>query len=183
MKALLFDLDGTLVDTEKLDDLVMQRILKKNGLSMKFKAFIGCTLEEYVSSITADNKLKQKIKREFIKEYTSLLRKTGLILNHRLLELLKQKSNLKIALVTSNTKKITTIILKKIGLLKFFDTIITCEDVENQKPHPEPFLKAVTKLGVSPNECIIFEDSQAGLQSAKLSGINYQKIKFGGEVK
>lgn len=183
MKALLFDLDGTLVDTEKLDDVAMQRVLKENGLPIKFKAFIGCTLEEYVTSITIDNKLKQKIKKEFIKEYSSLLRKTRLILNHRLLELIKQKSNLKFALVTSNTKKITTIILRKIGLLKIFDVIITCEDVKNQKPHPEPFLKAIIQLGVSPNECIIFEDSQAGLQSARLAGINYQKIMIEKEVK
>jgi len=176
MKALLFDLDGTLVDTERLDDIAMQRVLKRNGLSIKFKEFIGCTLDEYINSIITNNKLQQKIKGEFIKEYTFLLRKTRLSLNHKLLELLKQKSNLKVALVTSNTKKITTLILKKIGLLKFFDIIITCEDVENQKPHPEPFLKAITQLGVNPHECIIFEDSQAGLQSAKLAGIDYQKI-------
>lgn len=183
MKALLFDLDGTIVDTERLDDIAMQMVLKENGLSTKFKAFIGCTLDEYIASITIDYQLKQKIKKEFIKKYTSLLRKTELILNHKLLELIKQKSNLKFALVTSNTKNITTIILRKIGLLKIFDVIITCEDVENQKPHPEPFLKAITKLGVSPNECIIFEDSQAGLQSAKLAGVNYQKITIGKEVK
>lgn len=175
-RALLIDLDGTLVNTESLDDISMQRVLKGNGLSLKFKEFIGCTLDEYIASITVDNKLKQKIKEEFIKEYTSLLRKTRLILNHKLLDLLKQKSNLKFALVTSNNKRITNLILEKIGLLKFFDIIITCEDVENQKPHPEPFLKAITRLEVNPNECIIFEDSQAGLQSAKLAGIDYQKI-------
>jgi len=183
MKALLFDLDGTIVDTERLDDIAMQIVLKENGLSTKFKAFIGCTLDEYIASINIDNKLKQKIKGEFIKEYTSLLRRTKLILNHKLLDLIKQKSNLKFALVTSNTKNITTIILRKIGLLKLFDVVITCEDVENQKPHPEPFLKAITQLGVSPNECIIFEDSQTGLKSAKLAGINYQKITIGKGVR
>jgi phosphoglycolate phosphatase len=182
-KALLIDLDGTLVDTEKLDDLVMLKVLKENGSSKKFKAFIGCTLDEYIDSITLDNKLKQKIKREFVQEYTFLLRKTKLILNHKLLELLKQKSNLKFALVTSNTKKITALILRKIGLLKFFDVVITCEDVENQKPHPEPFLKAVTFLRVNPTQCTILEDSQAGLQSAKLAGIDYQKITIGKGVK
>ncbi len=180
MKALLFDLDGTLVDTEKLDDLAMQRVLKKNGLSREFRAFIGCTLDEYVSSITMDKKLKQKIKGEFIKEYALLLRKTKIILNHELLELVKQKSDLKIALVTSNTKKITTIILKKIGLLKFFDTIITCEDVKSNKPNSEPYLKAIEKLGVNPIDCIAFEDSKEGIQSVKSLGIAYQKIAIRG---
>jgi len=176
MKALLFDLDGTLVDTEKLDDLAMRRVLKRNGLSIKFRDFVGCTLDEYLVSITSEKKLRQKIKGEFIKDYTLLLRKTSLTLNHKLLELIKQNSNLKLALVTSNTKKITTIILRKVGLSKIFDVVITCEDVENQKPHPEPFLKAVTLLNISPDECTAFEDSRTGLQSAKSAGINYQKI-------
>lgn len=59
-RALLIDLDGTLVNTESLDDISMQRVLKGNGLSLKFKEFIGCTLDEYIASITVDNKLKQK---------------------------------------------------------------------------------------------------------------------------
>jgi beta-phosphoglucomutase len=179
MKALLFDLDGTLVDTEKLDDMAMWKILKKIGISSN-KKFIGCTLKEYIQGITKDKSLQERIKKEFTREYEFILKSTELKLNHKLLSLLKKSYNLKIALVTSNNRRLTRIILTKLGLESFFDIIITTEDVRKNKPHPEPYLKAMEKLGVNPADCIAFEDSKEGIKSAIAAGIDYKKIKLNG---
>ena len=174
MKAILLDLDGTLVDTEKLDDITMQKVLKTNGL-LKSKKFIGYTLEEYVKAITKDKKFQNKIKNGFIKEYEKILEKTELKINHQLLKLLKRENDVKIALVTSNNKRLTSFILTKLGIKKFFDIIVTCEDVENQKPHPEPYLRAIKRLNINPKDCIAFEDSKQGMLSAKSAGIKIIK--------
>jgi len=178
-KAILVDLDGTIVDTEKLDDAAMQAILKKNGILFA-KKFIGCTLKEYVKDATKDKKLQAKIMTEFVKEYEYTLKNTKLRINYKLLSLLKKGCNLKVALVTSNNKRLTRLILAKLGIKSFFDVIITCEDVKNNKPHPEPYLKALKKLNINPANCVAFEDTKEGLQSAKSAGLDYQRIIIGG---
>jgi HAD superfamily hydrolase (TIGR01509 family) len=176
MKVLLFDLDGTLVNTEHLDDVAMKIALEKNGLPM-LKEFIGCTLDEYISAVTKDKKLHEKIKEDFLFEYENILENAELKINHELLKLLKRLSNLKIGLVTSNNKKLTTKILKKLDIHELFDTIVTSEDVKNQKPHPEPYLKALKKLKAKPEEVIGFEDTLTGLESAKNAGIHSHHVK------
>lgn len=177
-KAILVDLDGTIVDTEKLDDIAMQIVLKRNRI-LHVKKFIGCTLDKYIENTTKDTKLQEKIKREFIREYEHILRNTELKANYNLLNILKKGCNLKVALVTSNNKRLTMLILAKLGIKSFFDVIITCEDVKNHKPHPEPYLKALEKLKVHPINCIAFEDTEEGLQSAKSAGLDSQKIIIG----
>lgn len=61
-------------------------------------------------------------------------------------------------------------ILARLGLAGLFEVIIAGEDVENGKPHPEPYLLAAARLGVRPDECVVFEDSAVGVRSAKAAG-------------
>ncbi len=176
-KAILIDLDGTLVDTESLDDLAMTRVLKNNGFALK-ESFIGCTLEEYILKITRNKRIQKKIKAEFLEEYQLLLKNEKLSINYKLLKLIKKESEIKIVLVTSNKKKLVRIILEKIKLEQFFDLIVTSEDTVKQKPHPEPYLKAIEILNLNPSECVAYEDTETGQKSAQLAGIKCNKIKF-----
>jgi len=168
--ALLFDFDGTLVNTEKFDTKLLKNILKKYDLNA-YRDFKGYNLDEYISSITSDKNLQKKIKSEFMSEYELLLKNIQIEINNELIKYLKMGISPLVALVTANNKKITKQILNKTGLSRYFEIIITCEDVKHQKPHPEPYLKAMKELNVSPENCIVFEDSEIGIKSAQSAGI------------
>ena len=168
--ALLFDLDGTLVNTEKFDSKLLRNILKKYGLNTS-KEFIGYNLEEYLSTVTNDKNLQKKIKLEYMSKYELMLKDIQIEVNSELIKYLKMGIIPLVALVTANNKNLTGQILNKTGLSKYFEIIITCEDVKHQKPHPEPYLKAMKELNVSPENCIVFEDSEIGIKSAQSAGI------------
>ena len=168
--ALLFDLDGTLVNTEKFDSKLLRNILKKYGLNTS-KEFIGYNLEEYLSTVTNDKNLQKKIKLEYMSKYELMLKDIQIEVNSELIKYLKMGISPLVALVTANNKNLTGQILNKTGLSKYFEIIITCEDVKHQKPHPEPYLKAMKELNVSPENCIVFEDSEIGIKSAQSAGI------------
>ena len=168
--ALLFDLDGTLVNTENFDSKLLRNILKKYGLNTS-KEFIGYNLEEYLSTVTNDKNLQKKIKLEYMSKYELMLKDIQIEVNSELIKYLKMGISPLVALVTANNKNLTGQILNKTGLSKYFEIIITCEDVKHQKPHPEPYLKAMKELNVSPENCIVFEDSEIGIKSAQSAGI------------
>ena len=61
--------------------------------------------------------------------------------------------------------------LGRAGLLSLFDAIVTRDDVEHPKPHPEPYLKAASRLGVAPQRCLALEDSHSGVRAAHAAGM------------
>jgi HAD superfamily hydrolase (TIGR01509 family) len=168
--TLLFDLDGTLVDTEKFDVKLLKNILKKYGLRIDDE-FSGHNLDTYLSKIITDKALQKKIKSEFLAGYESTLKNIRIEINDELVKYLRLGISPLVALVTANNRKLTGQILKKTGLAKYFGIVVTCEDVKNQKPHPEPYLKAMKELNVSPENCIVFEDSEIGARSARAAGV------------
>ena len=109
-----------------------------------------------------------------------MLTENEIYVNHKILELLKAYTPMKIGLVTSNTRELTHKILNRIGMHEFFDVIVTCDDVKDQKPHAEPYLLAARILNVNPDECLVLEDTDVGIESAMNAGMRYQKITFGG---
>jgi HAD superfamily hydrolase (TIGR01509 family) len=81
-----------------------------------------------------------------------------------------QANGKRLALVTSADRTNTVFVLEALGLLERFDNWVIAEDVQNGKPHPEPFLLGAAKLGLEPNRCIAHEDSLAGVTSAAQAG-------------
>ncbi len=173
-KAVLVDLDGTLFDTEKLDDLVLYRILEQHNIK-KFKFNKG-TLDNYLRRIK-NGTIRRKIRKNFLKEYKEALKNSKIKINYSILRIIK-KRKLKAALVTSNLKEITNLLLKKYRLEQYFGIVVTCEDVKNPKPSPKPYLLAIKKLKILNHEALIFEDSDEGVKSAKACKIDFIKVDF-----
>jgi len=73
-------------------------------------------------------------------------------------------------------------LLDHLGFTKYLDTLITNNDVNNAKPHPEPYIRALVRLGMEPDRCIIFEDSTVGLQSARATGARVQEVQHVDDV-
>lgn len=90
----------------------------------------------------------------------------------------------KIALGTGSIKTNVDYILDKLALTEYFDAIVTADDVNNHKPAPDTFLLAAKKLGLPPDTCIVFEDTQMGIDAAKKAGMDAVLVsKTGFELK
>ena len=82
-----------------------------------------------------------------------------------------QHGRIPFAVVSGSTRESVEASLRTIGLLDKFETLVCAGEYANSKPHPEPFLMAAEKLGVPPERCLVFEDTQMGIDSAIAAGM------------
>lgn len=182
MKAVLWDMDGTIMQTEPLHALSSLEILKKNP---KFKETYhevektcwGETDQTIFEHYQAKGFLQDisliefiDLKNEIIKLKINETPRERIVLPEilKLIEGLKL-SGLKQAVVTSSEKELTEFLLESLDIRKYFDLVITREDTKDNKPSPMPYQYAMSLLNLTPKEVLIFEDSQVGLQAAKES--------------
>ena len=171
---LLFDLDGTLVNTDFIYLDVWKELLNLYNISINkefFNNFIKgksdvIFLNYLLPQLTNEDIEKISIQKDtlFIEKLTNYKEK---ILLDGVLDFFEKNKDRQIAIVTSCNKSAAEFILKKTKLDKYVDILIASEDCSKHKPHPEPYLNAIKKLNLKKEECIIFEDSYSGYCSAK----------------
>lgn len=174
LKTIIMDFDGLIVDTEVVwYHIYVEWFRKQKGYDLSVQEFLACVgsnaedlfrkLDEKGITVDRDAFAKDTFAR-FIEESSRLPAKPGVE------DFLKQAhaNGLSVALATSSGRKKPTVHLERLGLLSYFDLLVTAEDVERIKPHPDLFLKAAEKLGCTPDECLVVEDSLNGL----LAGLN-----------
>jgi HAD superfamily hydrolase (TIGR01509 family) len=176
IKAVIFDMDGVIVDSEPINYEVIRITFEKAGVEISKKEFI----EEWVVKGTGS---REAIKRHDIKMSLEDLQK---IKKKIYLDVLKRKVKLKpdakrtiinlhkkykLALASQGHRYNVDIIVKKFKLSKFFQAIIGKQDVNKGKPNPEIFLKASKELKVKPEECLVIEDTEKGIIAAKRAGM------------
>ena len=177
IKLAIFDMDGLLVDTEQIYLKEFPKILAEQGISIALddmtkivgqneKAFVKyfTTLFPEIDLEIAKNKLLDILKKRA--EDGDMKVKKGAI---NLLKFLKKK-HIKIALASSNNRYEINLYLEKTNLLKYFECIISGEDIKESKPNPEIFNKVINYFNVKPSETIILEDSFNGIRAAFSSG-------------
>lgn len=180
IKAVIFDMDGLLIDSETLTYQVYKKLLKKYGdiefsLDDYVQNYCGKTAignmttlaEKYALPFTPEEGLE--IYRDMEKDYVE----AGVELKdgaEELLDFLKLYQY-KTALATSSMKDRALKILCQHNLQEFFDVLVFGNEVKEGKPHPEMFLAAAKRLGEKPGDCLVLEDSEAGIQAAAFAGI------------
>ncbi len=179
MKLVIVDLDGTLFDTKDVNYHAYKEAIAPYGYDLDYKYYCefcnGRHYLDFLPQITTDNKvILGDIHKEKKKVYKKYLRKA--ILNKGLVNIVRlMRAEYKTAVVTTASKENCDDILKKFGLLDLFDLVLTHDDIVNSKPDPEGFLKAMKFFNARPQETIIFEDSEVGLQAAERSGAFYYR--------
>jgi HAD superfamily hydrolase (TIGR01509 family) len=176
IKSIIFDMDGVIIDSESFQFEAFKRLFLELGveLSMKNYNWVGKTSKENVKNIMQRygikgdlNELVQKrrqIYHEIIKN--KIAPTPGTI---QLIEKLSKRY--KLALASSSSLASISIILKGLGIENIFDVVVSGEQVSKGKPNPEIFELTVQKMDILPEECIVLEDSQPGVEAAFNAGI------------
>ncbi len=179
MKAVIFDMDGVLVGTPKYAWVANNNALHYFGVSIgekEHKIYEGKSLKLRIPLSEKKFGIKidfEKFSEIFINTQLNLIKDEINETKNEIQEIIGilKRSRLKVAVVTSARKEKALPILEWLGIDKRLDFILTSDDLENHKPHPDPYLKTLKALKVRPSEAIIVEDSPHGIASGKAAEI------------
>ena len=179
IKAVLFDMDGLMVDTESLSTEAFINSAKAQGYNMtkeetlKVLGFTKANIYQfwidYFQGTNVDGKKLVDDHYEYIENVVYTVGPEKMPYVEELLKYLKE-NNYKIAVASSSDAADIKNNLEKTKLEKYIDEIASGAEVENGKPAPDVFLLAAKRLGVDAKDCLILEDSKAGIKAGKASG-------------
>jgi HAD superfamily hydrolase (TIGR01509 family) len=184
LRALLFDLDGTLVDSARANHAAYSRALFEVGARVEpdevARAAAGRQWREFLPAILrhagvqCDPAAVARRKGELYRDMLGELRP-----NLALLSLAESvRPDMKIALVTTASEESVRAVMRLFDLDHLFDLVITGDDVTRHKPDPEAYHLALARLQLKPRECLAFEDSDVGAASAGAAGITVVRVAF-----
>ena len=179
INAIIFDMDGVLVDSEPIHERAEMEVCRQFGMEVlesEWDGFRGRKLEDIFSYAskkygTGNEPIEKMIEQKINLYLLFALQDMELITGVRnFLEKLKSSQKYQLALTTSGRMVQQEKILAKYGLENFFEIMVTSDDVKNGKPHPEPYTVTVQRLKADPKTCLVIEDSDNGIISAKAAG-------------
>lgn len=179
LKAVLFDMDGVLVDSEEFICKAAIEMFREKGLTVKpedFIPFVGTGENRYIGGVAE--------KYNFSVDIVAVKKRTYEIYDKIVRSKLKplpgveefiascKRKNLKIAVATSADEVKMNINLREIGLpVETFDITVNGLQIERKKPFPDIYLKAAELLGVPPESCLVVEDAPSGIKAARAAGM------------
>lgn len=178
-KLVIVDLDGTLFDTKDVNYHAYKDAISPYGYDMNYQYYCNfCNGRHYLDFLpqitTNDKDILTAMHKAKKIAYRNHLDKA--VLNQGLVDIIRlMRSEYMTAVVTTASKENCEDILKQFNLEDLFDLVLTHDDVTKSKPDPEGFLKAMNFFGAMPEETIIFEDSDVGLEAAERSGAFYYR--------
>jgi HAD superfamily hydrolase (TIGR01509 family) len=181
--ALLFDCDGTLADTAELHHYAIAAATKSLGHEMPKEWYldrVGLSLDQLLLEfkILCGVQLYRKdlspVEEEIYCRNTSMIREIAAVASI----VRNNAGKVPMAVVSSSTRRMVIATLEALQLTPYFSTVVTVEDTENPKPAPDGFLKAAQRLGIAPSRCLVFEDSQHGLDAARNANMTAQDVRL-----
>jgi len=177
-KAYLFDCDGTVADSMPLHYLAWSQALGEWGCKFSEERFYelgGVPIVEIIELLGREQGIEMPIpqvakrKEELYFEHLPKLQCVREVQEH--IEV--QHGRIPFAIVSGSTRDSVEASLRTIGLLERFEVLVCAGDYVKSKPDPEPFLMAAEQLGVPPEACLVFEDTQIGIDAAKKAGMEW----------
>ncbi len=171
-KGAIFDVDGVIIDTAHIHHKSWEKVLKKHNIDFSFQEFKnkidGKPRSKGAKTILpnlSDSKI-EKICSEKQMHFIKFLENSKIIVFKSTVNFIKKLKRAGIKIAMASSSKNAKPILKKIKLYSLFDAEVEGANLKHGKPHPEIFLKASKKLKLKPEECLVFEDAQIGIDAA-----------------
>jgi HAD superfamily hydrolase (TIGR01509 family) len=178
IKAIFWDNDGVLVDTEHLYCEATRRVLAGVGVDLTAALFHELFLVQNrgawhlaeAAGVGPDALARLRASRDAL--YGELLLRDGLVIPGVEAALARLAPRHRMAIVTSSHRDHFEAIHRGTNLLRFFDFVLTREQYQRSKPDPEPYLAALARTGLDAGECLVIEDSERGLRAACAAGLS-----------
>jgi HAD superfamily hydrolase (TIGR01509 family) len=177
-RLLVFDFDGTIVDSSPLHARAFSEAFAPEGVEVDYSTIAGMTTGAAVDRLAAGAGLAlSPEKREALiadkRERALRLVESELKAIEGAVEFVRAaRARWPLALCTSGSRRTIDVALDRVGLTNAFDPLVTAESVSNSKPHPEGFLMAAAAHSVAPGDALVFEDAETGLAAARSAGID-----------
>ncbi|OMO31700.1 HAD family hydrolase [Vibrio sp. 10N.222.47.A9] len=186
IKAVIFDMDGVLIDAKDWHYDALNKALEIFGLNISrhehLTTFDGLSTGQKLKMLSKVYVLPESL-HEFINEmkqqYTmDITHQLCKPMFHHQFALSKLKENgYQVAVASNSIRNTVKVMMEKSALLEYLDFYLSNQDVSNGKPDPEIYNLAISKLGLKPEECLIVEDNENGLKAAYASGANVLKVE------
>ena len=188
IKLIVFDLDGVLVEAKDIHYEALNRAIKMAtndgdmtiGREEHLSLYDGRKTRQKLEMLTEKKGLDPKLHDDIyhLKQKNTLLLLSEIVQDDRLRDIMRdlRAHGYKIACCSNSIRRSVLVMLAKLGLIEFMDLILSNEDVKNSKPHPEMYWKAMSTMGVLPEETLIVEDSPTGLVAASRSRAHILRV-------
>ncbi|GGK39337.1 MULTISPECIES: HAD family hydrolase [Flavobacteriaceae] len=176
VKGLIFDLDGTIANTMQNHFLSWREAVSPFGIDFSaelFKSLTGKPREATILKLNEqfgtnmDPATVGKVKGDTFKKMVHQTQEISIVAD----VVRKYHNILPMSIGTGSTRNGAKKTLEVIEMSHFFEIVITANDIENPKPHPETFLKCAALMEINPTDCIVFEDGILGMQAAETAGM------------
>lgn len=181
--ALIFDMDGTILDTEPTHRKAWQQVLSRYGFTMdekKMVSFNGAPTWQLAQYIVEQNRATH--------DPLQLAAEKNLAFKAMLLDGVKPLPLMQVvkayygrrplAVGTGSEHSLAKALLEKLDVYHLFDAVVGADDVQRHKPHPDTFLRCAELIGVAAERCVVFEDADFGLEAAKAAGMSVVDVRL-----
>ena len=180
--AILFDCDGTLADTMPAHYRAWLHVTKHHGILFdedRFYALGGRPTRDILATLANEASIEIDLDDASEMKESAFLEQVKYVkaIDPVIAALRRAHGHLPVAVVTGGYRDVCEKILLQIGIREFFDCIVASEDTNRHKPHPDPFLEAARRLGVAPEGCLVWEDSDLGIEAARQAGMSWIDVR------
>ena len=181
LQAIIFDMDGVLIDSETTYYLIMKEMLKELGYELSMEEFLGgCGIQmkevwPRLGRITGLDFDPSAMLAEYLRRNQEYLEEHGQPEFDGTRELLKafKEQGYRLAVASASLYETVLSNMQQLGYAEYFDEIISSQSCERGKPEPDVFLTAAKRLGVKPENCMVVEDSRNGMIAAERAGMKW----------
>ena len=180
--AILFDCDGTLADTMPAHYRAWLHVTKHHGILFdedRFYALGGRPTRDILATLANEASIEIDLDHASEMKETAFLEQVKYVkaIDPVIAALRRAHGHVPVAVVTGGYRDVCEKILLQIGIREFFDCIVASEDTNRHKPHPDPFLEAARRLGVAPEGCLVWEDSDLGIEAARQARMSWIDVR------
>jgi HAD superfamily hydrolase (TIGR01509 family) len=177
IEAVVFDLDGIIIDSEHVWDEVRQQLAEERGgrwnedASRDMMGMSSIEWSRYMRDVVGLTEEPEEISAEVVRRLEERYRRELPLIAGAELAVDRLAERWPLALASSSNRELIDLVLESSGLGRYFEASVSSEEVARGKPAPDVFLEAARRLGVGPTSCAAVEDSENGILAAKAAGM------------